>query len=182
MKLLRMTAITVCMLASAGCVQLSTPERAAGTVCRSRLSVHADACAEKAVASLKRIVQARERRIYRRDDCSFKVTRSSEPSISFLSVFLNPLQYPPDRLSGGTAVVRMQVDAVGTLRSVEVAQARGGASQDAAAAESVWNWCYVPAQRDGIDEGGFVEHRFDFDPPDCVLDGWGHILSASERL
>ena len=165
MKLLRVTAITVCMLASAGCVQHSAPERAADTVCRSRLALHADACAERAVASLKRIVQAREKRFYRRDDCSFKATRSSEPSISFFSPFLNPPEYPPDRFSGGTAVLRMQVDAAGMLRSVEVVQSSGDAAQDAAAAESVWNWCYVPAQRDGKDEGGFVEHRIDFDPP-----------------
>ncbi|WP_164273611.1 energy transducer TonB [Stenotrophomonas sp. B1-1] len=165
MKLLRVTATTVCMLASAACVQDSAPERVADTVCRSRLALHADTCVEKAVASLKRIVQAREKRFYRRDDCSFKATRSSEPSISFFSVFLNPLEYPPDRLSGGAAVVRMQVDAAGTLRSVQVVQSSGDPAQDAAAAETVWNWCYVPAQRDGRDEGGFVEHRFDFDPP-----------------
>ncbi|AWH25358.1 hypothetical protein C1932_09770 [Stenotrophomonas sp. YAU14D1_LEIMI4_1] len=78
MKLLRVTAISVCMLASAGCVQHSAPERAADTVCRSRLALHADACVEKAVASLKQIVQAREEPLSRCDLRSEEVVQPSD--------------------------------------------------------------------------------------------------------
>ncbi|MEG0184960.1 MAG: energy transducer TonB [Stenotrophomonas sp.] len=163
MKSLSLLAVMACLPALVGCTPQLDRERTAKPVCRSKLTNRAEACANKAEEALKRIVAKRGKRFDARDACAAKSTRSAQPSISFFSVLLNPLDYPPGQRVGGTAVLQMQVDAAGKLQSVQVVQSSGDPAQDAAAAERVWDWCYVPAQREGKDVGGFVEHRFSFD-------------------
>ncbi|MDG2508256.1 energy transducer TonB family protein [Stenotrophomonas maltophilia] len=132
-------------------------------ICNSRLEGESDRCADEALAALQRIVAGREKRFERRDDCSAISSRSESVGISFFSQVLRPLEYPPEKRSGGVARLRMHVDASGLLQSVEVVQSSGDPAQDAVAIEHAWGWCYVPAQRAGKDVGGTVEETFPFD-------------------
>lgn len=132
-------------------------------ICNSRLEGASDRCADKALAALQRIVAGREKRFERRDDCSAISSRSESAGISFFSQALRPLEYPPEKRSGGVARLRMHVDASGLLQSVEVVQSSGDPAQDAAAIEHAWGWCYVPAQLAGKVVGGTVEETFPFD-------------------
>lgn len=155
--------LLVSLLALFGCA--AGPESTAKPryPCNSRLEGAGDRCADEALAALRRIAAKREKRFEPRDDCSGTSSRGAQAGISFFSQHLHPLEYPPEKRSGGTARLRMQVDATGLLQAVEIVESSGDAAQDAAATAHVWDWCYVPAARNGNDVAGTVEEIFPFD-------------------
>lgn len=163
MKVLVAVILPAILICLPGCDLEPAERKRAQHSCRSQLDSERDACADVASEALLQIRARREKRFQARDDCSMTAARGAEVDISFFSALLNPLDYPTSQRTGGVARLRMHVDASGQLQTVDIVQSSGNAAQDVAAVERVWDWCYVPAHRDGFDAGGSVEHVFSFE-------------------
>ncbi|WP_394000644.1 energy transducer TonB [Luteimonas sp. WGS1318] len=86
-------------------------------------------------------------------------------SVDIPSKSSHPPSYPREAVRAGatgTVIVRVDVDAKGSLQNVSVVESSGHAALDAAAEEAARRWTYTPAMHEGSPAPGHVRIPIDF--------------------